>query len=51
MLVRLEFLLVGLCLYIAKQLVSLVADELVEVEKNAVEAQNFRKTTDHFRGI
>ena len=29
----------------------LVADELVEFEKQPVEVEDFRKFTDHFRGI
>ena len=29
----------------------LVTDEPVEIEKNLVEVQDFRKFTDHFRGI
>ena len=32
------------------RLISVVANELVEFEKNAVKAQNFKKTTDHFSG-
>jgi hypothetical protein len=29
----------------------LVTDELVEFEKSPVEIQDFRRITDHFRGI